>query len=122
MIGMVYLGWFILFYMLAVINRKRVLFHATYMFAAILTILGPSLDRLIYNTWHHYNWSYTFFVEFFVFFFNITLLAALLIYQSRKGLSIKPATVALGIYVIGVLAFFLLPKTQFWISFVELIF
>ena len=43
MIGVVYIIWLFIFYMLAIINRKKMLNHATYMFAAILTLLGPTV-------------------------------------------------------------------------------
>lgn len=62
-IGIVYLGWLVVFYTMAVINRKRMLFHATYMFAAILTLLGPTADRLIYFTLTDIGWKYNFMAQ-----------------------------------------------------------
>lgn len=121
MIGMVYLTWLIVFYLLAVANRKKLLFHATYMFGAILTLLGPSVDRLIGNTFTYFNWPFTFFVVNFVFFFNIAFLTSLLIYQRVKGNSIKPATISIAIYIAGIAAFFFLPGTGAWQSFIDLI-
>jgi uncharacterized membrane protein len=120
-IGIVYLAWLMIYYLLAVINRKRMLFHATYMFAAILTLLGPTVDRLIFFVLELLGWRITFFAMNFIFIFNLSLLAALLIYQWRKGNTVKPAGTALGIYIAGLLVFFFLPKTQFWNSFVNLI-
>ena len=122
MIGSLYLCWLIIFYILAVIHRKKILYHATYMFAAILTLLGPSVDRLIYNTVDQLGWEHNFFIQDnFVFAFNVVLLSSLLIYQWRKGNSIKPAAIALGIYLVGLALFFSLPKTNLWNSFVAMI-
>ncbi|HTJ51575.1 MAG TPA: hypothetical protein VL443_19080 [Cyclobacteriaceae bacterium] len=42
-----YLLWLGLFYLLAIINKKRSSVHARYMMAAALTILGPTIDRIV---------------------------------------------------------------------------
>lgn len=120
-IGIIYLVWLIVFYTMAVINRKRMLFHATYMFAAILTLLGPTADRLIYFTLTDLGWKYSFMAQNFVFFFILFLLLVLMFYQHRKGNTVKPAAVALSIYSAGLLVFFFLPKTGFWNAFVNFI-
>ncbi len=120
-IGILYLAWLIIYYGLAVINRRRMLFHATYMFGAILTLLGPTADRLIYNTWQSLGWKFGFLAQNFVFLLNFLLISALLIYQWRKGNSVKPAGITLGIYIAGLLVFFFLPGTQLWQRIVELL-
>lgn len=83
-IKIVYLIWPVIFYTIAVINRKRMLFHATYMFAAILTLLGSTADRLIYFTLTGIGWKYNFIFQNFVFFFILFLLIVLMFYQHRK--------------------------------------
>lgn len=118
-IGIIYLGWLIIYYGLAVINRRKMLFHATYMFAAILTLLGPTADRLLYNSWQSLGWRYGFLIQNAVFLLNLLLISALLVYQWRKGNSVKPAGTVLAIYVAGLLVFFFLPGTRFWQRFVE---
>ncbi len=120
-VGLIYFAWLFTFYLLAVINRKTVLFHATYMFAAILTILGPTVERLIYNVVAHLGMSYNFLAQNVILFFIPLLLLALCIFQKRKGYSIKPASVSVGIYIAGIVVFFFLPDTKFWQSFIELI-
>ena len=81
-IGLIYFIWLVTFYLLAVINRKKVLFHATYMFTAILTILGPTVDRLIYNLTHALTLDYNFLAQNAVLIFIVLLLFSLSIYQS----------------------------------------
>lgn len=120
-IGLIYFIWLVTFYLLAVINRKKVLFHATYMFTAILTILGPTVDRLIYNLTHALTLDYNFLAQNAVLIFIVLLLFSLSIYQKLNGYSVKPIGVALGIYCIGIGMFFSLPHTLIWRSFVELI-
>lgn len=115
-IPIVYLLWLGLFYALAVIHRKRVLFHATYMFAAILTLLGPSLDRLIYQVYQYYEIGFNIFADIAVFLLIDGLLLGLLYYQWKKGYSLKAVTVSLFIYVSGQLGNFILPATSFWKS------
>ena len=121
MIGSVYLAWLAVFYLLAIVHRKQMLHHGTYMFAATLTILGPTVDRLIYNTFSAAGIPYTFLAEHAVFFFIIAVLAGLIIYQWKQGKSMRPAAIALGIYSAGLAVFFLLPKTPFWAAFIDLI-
>lgn len=118
-LGSVYFLWLVIFYVLAVIRRKKVVAHATFMFAAILTILGPSVDRLLYNLFTHFDWPYTFFVENIIFFFILAVLTLLLVYQRKRGLDSKPVILALGIYLAGMLVFFLLPETKLWQTMVE---
>ncbi len=120
-IGLIYFIWLFIFYILAVINRKKILFHATYMFAATLTVLGPSVDRLIYNITDSYKMEYNFFAQNAVLIFIVLVLLALAIYQKRNGYSIKAVSVALGIYGAGIAVLLFLTHTPFWTSFVELI-
>ena len=47
-IALFYLIWFAIFYVLAIINRKRSLIHARYMLATSLTLLGPTVDRIFF--------------------------------------------------------------------------
>lgn len=120
-IGIVYLIWLMIFYLLAVVYRKKMLFHATYMFAAILTLLGPTVDRVLFHSLDAFGWPPEIIAANFIFIFNPLLLAVLMVYHWRKGYTVKPASIALGIYGTGVLMFFFLPKTEFWRSFVELV-
>ncbi len=111
-IGVLYWLWLGVFYVLAVINRKKIVAHATYMFAAILTLLGPTLDRIIIPLYVKYDLNIHFFITTFIL-INLLLLA-LVLYQFKKGTAIKPALVSLGIYIAGQLLYFFLPGRFFW--------
>ena len=120
-LGIIYLTWLATFYILAIVNRKKILFHATYMFAAIMTILGPTVDRVIGHSLEYVGLPYNFLAENFVFISILLLLSGLIYYQWRNGNSVKPASVSLGIYCVGLIIFYTLPDTGIWRSFVELI-
>ena len=121
MIGVVYIIWLFVFYMLAIINRKKMLNHATYMFAAILTLLGPTVDRIMYQITMYFGGSFNVFVENAVFVFILLILAGLIFYHKSKGNSIKPSVIALSTYISGIVAYHILPKTSFWKSFIQLV-
>lgn len=121
MIGTIYLLWLGVFYILAIVHRKNMLYHGTCMFAATLTILGPTADRLIYNSFSAMGLPYNFFAEYFVFFLIMIVLIALLYHQRKNGKSIRPASIALSIYAAGLAVFFLLPKTAFWAAFIDFV-
>jgi hypothetical protein len=121
MLGSVYYLWLVIFYVLAVINRKKILFHATFMFAATITVLGPTVDRFLYNTFTHFKLDYNFYVENSVFIFIVLLLCGIGLYQWRKKYPITPALVSIAIYVSGIIAFFFLPGTWLWTSFLGLV-
>lgn len=120
-IGLIYFIWLFTFYILAVVNRRKVLFHATYMFSATLTLLGPSVDRLIYNVLVSFQRDYNFLAQNVVLFFIILLLTALAIYQRQNNYSTKAVSVALCIYGTGVVVLLFFTHTSPWQIFVELI-
>jgi hypothetical protein len=91
------------------------------MFTAILTILSPTVERLTYTVITYFGWPYNFIFQNGVLFSILLLLVMLIIYQRKKGNSVKPATIALSIYAAGILVLFFLPETIAWQSFVELI-
>jgi hypothetical protein len=111
-IGVLYWLWLGTFYTLAVINRKKIVAHASYMFAAILTLLGPTVDRILIPMYVNYNLPVNFFIATFI--LIDVLLVALLYYQWKRSLSTRPTFTALIIYLAGQLVFFLLPRIYFW--------
>lgn len=117
-IPIIYLAWLAVFYILAVSWRRRMIYHATFMFAAILTMLGPSVDRIIFQVYEYYDREFDLFAEVAVFVLIDILLLGLLYYHWRNNYPIRAAALALSIYLIGQLGYFLLPKTQGWQMFV----
>lgn len=113
-IPIIYFLWLFLFYFLAILYRKQVLFHATYMFAAILTLLGPSLDRILFQVYKFYGIEFNLFAEFAVFVLIDLLLLGLIYYQWKNGYSLKPVTISLLIYLTGQLGYVLVPLSKAW--------
>lgn len=111
-IGVLYWLWLGIFYSLAVVNRKKIVAHASYMFAAILTLLGPTLDRILIPIYLDNSLPINFFIITFI--LIDVLLAGLLFYQWKQNLSIKATFTALIIYLAGQSVFFLLPRMYFW--------
>ncbi|RYZ30181.1 MAG: hypothetical protein EOO10_03750 [Chitinophagaceae bacterium] len=44
----IWFTWFIVYYSLASINRKRSIVHARFMLATILFLFGPIIDRIVF--------------------------------------------------------------------------
>jgi hypothetical protein len=111
-IGILYWLWLGIFYTLAIVNRKEVVSHATFMFAAILTLLGPTVDRIIIPIYVKNNWNIDFFISTFI--LIDVLLISLLIHQWRKQIAVKAVVLALSIYVVGQSVFYLFPRLYMW--------
>ena len=45
----IWFAWFVVFYILAIINRRKPTIHARFMLATGLALLGPIIDRIIFN-------------------------------------------------------------------------
>jgi hypothetical protein len=113
--------WLIVFYTLAIIYRKRVLFHATYMVAAIFTLLGPTFDRVMGQVLNYFEKPFAGFVEYVVFFITLLFFFLLMIFQRQKGNTVIPSAICFSVYALGVLGYKYLPLTTSWQSLVELI-
>ncbi len=120
-IGVIYLAWLVTFYTLAVIRKKKMSQHASYMFAAVLTLLGPTVDRSIGITLNHFGLPYNIIAEYAVFTFILVLLTALIFYQKRKGISPRASVISLFIYLAGILLYRFLPGTSLWHKSMDLV-
>lgn len=100
------------FYLLAVLNRKKMVYHATFMFAATLTLIGPTVDRIIIPQLIRYKISIDVFLPSFL--LIDALLFTLLIYQYRKRTTLRPVLIALSIYIAMQTVFYVFPTMKFW--------
>lgn len=117
--GILFLLMLIIFYTLAIVNRKKFLHHATYMIGAIFTSIDPALDRMIRNWANANHIESNFFLEYGSQLFSVVLLVALAVYQYSKKLSLKPVLIVTGIYCICFLISDLASETAIWRWFVE---
>lgn len=121
-LGLVYFLLLAGLYTLAIIYRKSILHHATFMFGAILTALGPSADRVIFQFYSPEGVLMNYVAGYATLTFTILLFGALAWYQKRKGYSSIPALVTMGAYIGGVLLIEFGSKTWAWQVVVESLF
>lgn len=113
-VSVVFLLWLALFFLLGVLYRRQVVPHATFMFAAVLTLLGPSLDRIMFRVYRLLGLEFNLLAELFVFVVIILLLLLVLFVQKRNGYRLGPVSCALLLYLAGQLAIMYLPGTAVW--------
>lgn len=112
-IALVYFVWFLLFYLLAIINRRNSNKHARYMVATALTLTGPTVDRIIGI--HFGIESIAGVSSFIVSFLLIDMVLAYLLYLDyRHKRDPKALLTCLVGYVIGQLFYFIVPLFDWW--------
>jgi hypothetical protein len=111
--------WLMIFYLLGIVYRKKVLYHATYMLAAILVLLGPALDRIIFRTLAQFHLPSAGPGEYATFSLIGVLFISLLIYQKRNGYSLTPVIMVLLLHGLGIGTYTYLQGTIAWQRFVE---
>ncbi|MEN2282942.1 hypothetical protein AAGF08_12440 [Algoriphagus sp. SE2] len=111
-IGFVYLIWLGTFYGLAIYFRKTPMIHARFMIAAVLTFMGPTLDRILYFV---FDLAYILPgvpAEYASFLLIDLILLFLLMIDIRKGRSIWPITFALSFYILFQILYTTVQKTE----------
>lgn len=112
-IGLLYGLSLAFFYVLAIVYRKRMAWHASFMFAAVLTLLGPTVDRILYTfIYSKHKLPVDGFIVTFIL-IDIILLC-LLVYQYRKVVNWKATLFALLFYVSWQVGFYVLPDIKMW--------
>jgi hypothetical protein len=117
----IYFLWFATFYVLAVINKRRPMVHAQFMIATALTLIGPTVDRILFSLFRGPAISGVLPIESVAFVITILILLFLMWYDYKKGYSMKTISICLVIYVAGQIGYFLLPPTRAYQSFVALL-
>src|SRR6185503_1380529 len=104
-ITFLYAGWMAILYSLGIINRKRSPVHMRYMVALSLTLLGPTVDRIIGLLLNIPILPGGIPVEAFSFILQDLILTFLLINDYRRKKSTRTLWTCLAIYVIGQVAY-----------------
>jgi len=120
-IGIFYFVWFALFYVLAILNRHHTSSHPRYMLATALTLLGPTVDRILAIEFHIEiiaGFIPTYAVSFLI---ADTILAILLISDIKNNKPIIPLAVCLIIYITGQALYFIVPHFDWWPLFLQFI-
>lgn len=121
LIAFVYIIWLALFYLLAIVNKRRTPVHARYMIAAALTLTGPTVDRIFFALLE-INTILGFPAEGVSFLLIDLCLLLLIFFDYRAGKSIRTLLICLGIYIIGQVFYFLADESPLWDSGATLIF
>lgn len=121
-LGIVFFTVLAFLFLLAVVNRKKMVAHGTYMLGALLTALGPSLGRFIDAQAKAAGWKKTFFLASFTEWLVIALFLALAVYQWRKKQSPVAALVTAAVYGAAILVLVYLTKTAAWARMVDIAF
>ena len=114
----IWLFWFILFYSLAVINRRKPAIHARFMLATALSLLGPIVDRIVFKL---ADLAENIRFESVAFLIADFVLSILLWNDYKIKRSTKTLRTTLLIYIIGQALYFTVPGTSAWQYFVTLI-
>jgi hypothetical protein len=91
---------FITFYVLAIINKRKVSFHMRYMIATGLVLVNPALTRITLF-WNIFN------SQLFAFIFTDLILLVLIFFDRRKKRRYKPYIVALALFLVYHIEFIL---------------
>jgi hypothetical protein len=119
-IAIFYFVWFALFYILAIINRRQSSVHARYMLATALTLLGPTVDRIIVLDFKVENIGY---IPAYAISFLIAdiVLSILLLKDFKNKRPVKTLATCLVIYITGQAFYFIVPGFDWWPSFMAFI-
>lgn len=120
-IAFLYFGWLALLYSLAIINRRRSPVHARYMVATSLTMLGPTVDRMVFSGFGVIKLGGVVPIETVSFFLADSILAILLWKDYKDGRPTRTLGISLTIFLAGQLIYFLFQKSDAWKSFVTFI-
>lgn len=117
-IAFFYFFLFALFYCLAVNNRRKSAIHSRYMVATALTLLGPTVDRIVF-----FNVKLPAYITYELPTLVIIdiLLALLLLKDYRDRRPTKTLWISLLIYIMAEILYFTIPYTNGWQQFVTFI-
>jgi uncharacterized membrane protein len=119
-IALFYFVWFALFYILAIVNRRKSSVHARYMLATALTLLGPTVDRIIFLDFKIENIG--FIPAYAISFLIANIILAFLLFKDYKNKRpIKTLATCLAIYITGQTLYFIVPGFDWWSSFMTFI-
>jgi hypothetical protein len=120
-IAIFYLVLFVLFYSLAIIYRKKSNIHARFILASALTLLGPTVDRIVLFGFGTQMLPGSLPIELVAFAIADVVLILLLFKDYKNRRPTKALAISLSIYVLAQTMYFILPQTAAWPYFVGMI-
>lgn len=110
----IWLLWFFVFYTLAIINRRKTGIHARYMVATALSLLGPIIDRIVFNLEFLEKLGTYIPLLSIAFLLADFVIASLLVKDYKNKLPTKTLWTSLFILIIGQVLYFTLSDTDGW--------
>ena len=107
----IWFTWFLLFYILAVVNRRRSSIHARYMLATGLALLGPIIDRIIFK---YAVFAAGLRMETIAFLLADTILILMLWKDYKNRRPTRTLLTALSIYIAGQVLYFTAADSNAW--------
>ena len=114
----IWFTWFIVCYLLAIINRRKSNAHARFMLATGLSLFGPIIDRIVFQIKNVANY---FPPETGAFLLADIILLLLLWKDYKDKRPLKTLTTCLLIYIVGQALYFTIPPTSGWQHFVAFV-
>ena len=112
--GLFFFLWFALFYSLAIINRHSPPIHSRYMLATALTLIGPTVDRIVQINFNIRTIAHHIPALSISFLLIDIILGVLVVRDYKNGWSIKTLLSCMSIYVTGQILYFILPDAGWW--------
>lgn len=120
-IAFIYFTWLAVLYSLAIYYRKQSPIHARFMVATALTMMGPTVDRIVYALVKSGKIAGNIPIESVAFSIVDITLALLLWNDYRKGRSTRAFLTSLLIFLGGQIFFLMFQNNSTWQSFVNMI-
>ncbi|HET9746125.1 MAG TPA: hypothetical protein VFP97_10445 [Chitinophagaceae bacterium] len=116
-----YLFWLGFFYFNAVLSRRTTSVHARYMVAASLTMIGPTLERILFFSFGMDSFFGRIPIEVLSYLLQDLILAGLLIYDYKNRKPTRTLWLCLLVYMVGQFLYFFVKGKSFWEAFVSFI-
>jgi hypothetical protein len=118
---LMYIVWMALFYSLAIIHRRRSGIHARYMLATALTLLGPTIDRIMFVTLKIPVLFGSIPAETLAFAIADLILVVLIAFDLRHKKNYRPLLISLAAFIFLQVFYFTLTRTEWWLAFMNTI-
>ncbi len=116
-LGLYYFFSFLIFYPLAIFYRRDPNTHAKYMIATSLAVVGPIVDRILFNSFHFFKLNAGFPLEYVSFALIDLVMIVLLYVDYRKGYPRQTSLICFSIYGLGQVFYYAGLSSSAWQTF-----
>lgn len=116
-LGLYYFFGFLIFYPLAILYRHDPNTHAKYMIATSLAVVGPIVDRILFNSFHFFTLNAGFPLEYVSFGVIDLVMVLLLTIDYKKGYPMRTTLICFSIYGLGQVFYYAGLSSSAWQTF-----